>query len=67
MKNADIQKLTVYEFVRELSKENFDFIKDVYSSFEGALEVYKKDSEESEKDDYLDIDYYFDTDRMNWV
>lgn len=67
MKNAYIQKLTVYEFVRELSKENFDFIKDVYSSFEVALEVYKKDSEESEKDDYLDIDYYFDTDRMNWV
>ena len=67
MKNSDIQKLTVYEFVRELSKENFDFIKDVYSSFELALEVYKKDSEESEKDDYLDIDYYFDTDRINWV
>lgn len=67
MKNADIQKLTVYEFVRELSKENFDFIKDIYSSFEQALEVYKKDSQESGKDDYLDIDYYFDTDRMYWV
>jgi hypothetical protein len=50
MKNSDVEKLTVYDFVRLLTELNYNFIKEVYSSFEWALEHYKEELKESGKD-----------------
>lgn len=64
----DIQKLSVYEFVRLLTQENFDYIKEEYSSFEGALEVYKDNAKEEctyDDKDYLDVNDYFELDMRN--
>lgn len=65
MKIEKIKKLTVEEFEKELNQENFNYIEEVYSSFIRALEVYKEGAEESDKDDYLDINEYFTLDKTN--
>jgi hypothetical protein len=62
MKKTDIENLSINEFERELTKENYDYIIEEYPSIVRALECYQEGAQGDTdgEDTYLDVNEYFE-------
>lgn len=59
MKIENVKKLTIEEFEKELTQENFNYIQEKYPSSTRALECYKEGALEINEESYMDINDYF--------
>ncbi|WP_143314464.1 hypothetical protein [Clostridium sp. HBUAS56017] len=62
MKKTDIENLSISEFEKGLTQENYDYIIEEYPSIARALECYQEGAQGDTdgEDSYLDINEYFE-------
>ena len=59
MKTSEILKMTTQEFESELTKSNWEFVKEKYITIANALNAYEEGALLSGEDEYLNVNEYF--------
>jgi hypothetical protein len=62
MKKSAIENLSISEFERELTQENYDYVIEEYPDLQRALECYQEGAEgdTSGENEYLGVNEYFE-------
>ena len=60
MKTSEILSMTIQEFENELTQSNLEFVKEKYITIANALYCYKEGAIQSNEENYLNVNEYFD-------